>query len=108
MKQLNAQFKTALLTLLYFAPRVALATTTGAGGGSLPWENGLNLIQTSLTGPVALAISAIGIVSAGAVLVFGGDVPEFGRRLCYLVMVIGLLVSSVSILNTLFATGAVI
>jgi type IV secretion system protein VirB2 len=56
---------TVLLVLAF------LATDAGAssGGGSLPWEGPLQTITTSMTGPVAYAISLIGIVVAGAMLV---------------------------------------
>jgi type IV secretion system protein VirB2 len=78
------------------------------GGAGLPWEAALTQIYTSITGPVALSVAGIGFVSAGAILVFGGDVPEFGRRICYLSLVVALLVTAAGVINTLFGAGALV
>lgn len=88
-----------------FVPDHAWASTSGGGG--LPWEPALTKVATSLTGPVAYAISLIGVVVTGAMLLFGGEINEFARRIIMLVMVIALLVSATNILSSLFATGAV-
>ena len=50
----------------------AFAAETGT---NLPWEGPLTTLVTSLTGPVAYAISVIAIVALGATLAFrGGDI----------------------------------
>ena len=92
----------AFLTL----PDLAHAATTGGTG--LEWETPLQKIRDSVTGPVAYAISLLGIVVTGAVLVFGGEINEFVRRVIMLVMVVSLMVFAADILNTLFNKGAVI
>ncbi|NQY74375.1 MAG: TrbC/VirB2 family protein, partial [Candidatus Margulisbacteria bacterium] len=61
---------------------VFASRTTG-----LPWESGLVTLQQSLTGPVAMAISVIAIVVAGATLIFGGEIGEFARRMIMIVLV---------------------
>lgn len=93
-----------LLLLLDGSP--VLANT---GGGALPWETPLQVISTSITGPVAYAISLIGIVVAGAMLVWGGEINEFARRIIMLTLVISMIVFASNILSTLFnVTGAVL
>ena len=87
-------------------PDAAFATT--ASGGGLPWESPLKTVADSLTGPVAQAISLIGVVVTGAMLVFGGEINEFARRIIMLVLVIALIVSATSVISTLFGTGAVV
>ncbi len=94
----------ALLVLLL--PSLAHAASTGGTG--LQWETPLQKIRDSVTGPVAYAISLLGIVVTGAVLVFGGEINEFVRRIIMLVMVVSLMVFAADILNTLFNKGAVI
>jgi type IV secretion system protein VirB2 len=80
-----------------------------AGGGSgLPWEAPLTSIANSMTGPVAFSLSLIGIVVAGGMLVFGGEINEFARRAAYLALAIGVLIAATNLLNTLFAAGAVV
>ena len=48
----------ALLAALAASP----AAASSSGGGGLPWETPLQTITTSITGPVAFAISVIGVV----------------------------------------------
>ena len=51
----------------------------------------------------------MGIVVAGATLVWGGEINEFVRRIIMLVLVISLIVFAANILSTLFnVSGAVI
>ena len=103
---LAALIPTALFAVLILLPDQALATSTSSGG--LPWESPLQTVSNSLTGPVAYAVSLIGVVITGAMLIFGGEINEFARRIIMLVLVIALLVSATSILSTLFSTGAVV
>ena len=94
----------ALVFVLLAGAEVQAATTTG-----LPWESALTTIRNSITGPVAFVISIIAIVVAGGVLIWGGDLPDFARRLILLVLVIGLIVSASNVLSLLFGvTSAVV
>ena len=95
-----------LLALSILLPDQAWATSTSSGG--LPWESPLQTVSQSLTGPVAYAISLIGVVVTGAMLIFGGEINEFARRIIMLVLVIALLVSATNLLSTLFSSGAVV
>ena len=80
---------------------------TGAGG-ALPYETWLNALRTSVTGPVAFAVSIIGIVVAGGMLIFGGELNHFFRSLIFLVLVMALTVGAQNMMGTFFGTGAVI
>jgi type IV secretory pathway VirB2 component (pilin) len=95
-----------LLLLLLAAPDAAEAAASGGSG--LPWETPLETLRDSITGPVAYAISLMGVVVAGATLVFGGEINDFVRRIIMLVLVISLIIFSTNILSTLFNAGAVI
>jgi type IV secretion system protein VirB2 len=96
----------ACLIVCCLAPGLAEAST---GGGSLPWETPLEAIRDSVTGPVAYAISLMGIVVAGAMLVWGGEIGDFVRRIIMLTLAISLIVFSANILATLFSvSGAVL
>ncbi|MEB8513761.1 TrbC/VirB2 family protein, partial [Acidithiobacillus ferriphilus] len=85
--------------------RVALAASD-SGGGNLPFMSPLKSIETTITGPFAYAITMIGLVMAGAGLVFFGEMSEFMRRLLYVVMAGSLLLGATQIVS-LFS-GAVI
>jgi type IV secretion system protein TrbC len=95
-----------LLLMLWVTPEIAEASV-GTGGG-LPYETWLTSLQNSVTGPVAFTLSIIGIVVAGGVLIFGGDLNGFFRTLIFIVLVMALLVGAQNIMSTLFARGAVI
>jgi type IV secretion system protein TrbC len=95
-----------LFMLWVITPEIAEASV-GTGGG-LPYESWLTSLQNSVTGPVAFTLSIIGIVVAGGVLIFGGDLNGFFRTLIFIVLVMALLVGAQNIMSTLFARGAVI
>ena len=99
--------KAAILLILWIIlPDIATASV-GTGGG-LPYETWLTSLQNSVTGPVAFSLSIIGIVVAGGVLIFGGDLNGFFRTLIFIVLVMALLVGAQNIMSTLFARGAVV
>jgi type IV secretory pathway VirB2 component (pilin) len=85
-----------------------LASAATGGGSGLPWETPLETLRDSITGPVAYTISLLGVVVAGAALVFGGEINDFVRRMIMLVLVISLIIFAANFLSTLFNTGAVI
>lgn len=75
-------------------------------GGSLPYESWLVNLRNSVTGPVAFALSVIGIVVAGGVLIFGGDLNGFFRTLVFLVLVMALLIGAQNVMSSFFGRGA--
>lgn len=91
----------ALVALASVAP--ALAST---GGGGLPWEGPLQQIQESINGPVAGAIALAAMAIAGGMLIFGGELNDFARRLVYIVLVAGILLGASQIVGLFGATGA--
>ena len=95
---------TLLLMLIVFVPHPAMAAE--GTGGSLPYESWLTSLRNSVTGPVAFALSIIGIVIAGGVLIFGGDLNGFFRSLIFLVLVMALLVGAQNMMSTFFGRGA--
>jgi len=94
----------SLLALFLLAPQHAFAAE--GTGGSLPYESWLTNLRNSVTGPVAFAISMIGIVVAGGVLIFGGELNAFFRTLIFLVLVMALLVGAQNIMSRFFGRGA--
>ncbi len=97
-----------LLFLLTFFAVVPHVMASAAQGGGLPYEAWLTKLQQSMTGPVAFSISIIGIVAAGGVLIFGGELNAFVRTLIFVVLVMGLLVGAQNLMSTFFGQGALI
>ncbi|NRP21808.1 hypothetical protein LPJGGPFB_05067 [Ensifer adhaerens] len=93
-------------SLLIFAATIVPAHA-GSGGG-LPWEGPLEQIQQSITGPVAGFIALAAVAVAGGMLIFGGELNDFARRLMYLVLVAGILLGATQIVGLFGATGATI
>ena len=95
----------AILLVLLASPSASASVGTG---GSLPYESWLDNLRNSVTGPVAFTLSIVGIVIAGGVLIFGGDLNGFFRTLIFLVLVMALIVGAQNVMSTFFARGAVI
>jgi len=76
------------------------------GGGGLPWEGPLQQIQQSITGPVAGMIALAAVAIAGGMLIFGGELNDFARRLTYIVLVAGILLGATQIVGLFGAGGA--
>jgi type IV secretion system protein TrbC len=95
-----------LLAVFILLPAHAIAST--GTGGSLPYEPWLTSLANSVTGPVAFTLSVVGIVVAGGVLIFGGELNAFFRTMIFLVLVMALLVGAQNIMSGLFGRGAVI
>jgi len=102
MKKFNIKY--ILLTLL--ATMLLSPELMAAGAAGMPWEGPLTLIIASITGPVAFAISIIGIVAAGAMLIFGGEIGQFLKTIIILVLVIALIVTATNFLSGAFGVGA--
>lgn len=93
-----------LFAFLLLTPHQSFAAV--GTGGALPYEGWLGSLRDSVTGPVAFTLSIIGIVVAGGVLIFGGDLNGFFRTLMFLVLVMAFLVGAQNIMGTFFGRGA--
>jgi len=92
-----------LINALVLLSKPALAA---GGGGGLPWEGPLQQIQQSINGPVAGTIALAAVAIAGGMLIFGGELNDFARRLVYVVLVAGILLGATQIVALFGAGGA--
>ena len=92
--------------VLFLAFVVPDAMASEGTGGSLPYEGWLANLRNSVTGPVAFTLSIVGIVVAGGVLIFGGDLNGFFRSFIFLVLVMALVVGAQNIMSSFFGRGA--
>ena len=100
-KFLSLALGLAAVSVLMVDPAVA-----AGGGGGLPWEGPLQQIQQSITGPVAGFIALAAVAVAGGMLIFGGELNDFARRLMYVVLVAGILLGATQIVGLFGAGGA--
>jgi type IV secretion system protein VirB2 len=92
----------ALMLLVTAHPAFASSTT----GGGLPFDSWFTNIRTSITGPFAYTASVVGLVGAGATLIFGGDMNGFLRTLIFIVLVLCLIVGAQNTISAITGTGA--
>lgn len=83
----------------------AFAAGTG-GGAALPWEGGLTAIVGSFTGPVAYAVSVLGIIIGIGILIFGNDLNAFGRTIVFLILAASVIVTAANTLQIFTGVGA--
>lgn len=87
-----------LFAVVFVTQEFALAD----GAGIMPYESWLKTFQESVTGPVAAALILIGIVGAGAMLVWGGEIGTFLKSMIYLTLVACFLVGATSLYQKYF------
>lgn len=101
--------KSLLLLGLFILMVTVISSDAHAGttvGGNLPYETWLTSLRNSVTGPVAFTLSLVGLVIAGGVLIFGGDLNGFFRTLVFIVLVMALLVGAQNMMTTFFGAAA--
>jgi type IV secretion system protein TrbC len=86
-------------SFVFFIAIAALIAAFPVFAQALPWESPLQTLATSLTGPTAGAIALIALFAAGAVLVFGGEISDFAKRLIYIVIAVSLLIGGAALLR---------
>lgn len=103
--KLNSAHKIFIaLALSILIPELALASV--GSGGALPYEDWLAQLRASVTGPIAFTFSIVGIVIAGSVLIFGGELNAFIRTLIFVILVMAFLVGAENMMSTFFGRGA--
>jgi len=93
------------VTLKPFAavfPLVLLALTAGvfAQIGGSPWENAVNVLQISFTGPIARGLSLVAIVVGGLMFAYGEGQSK--RVFAGIVFGIGMAIGAVNFMGWLF------
>jgi type IV secretion system protein TrbC len=79
-----------------------ILTTTGSAQaqGNSPWENAVNVLQQSFTGPIAKGLALIALVIGGLTFAFGEGGAK--RTFAGIVFGIGMAVLAVNFLTWLF------
>jgi type IV secretion system protein TrbC len=80
-----------------------VSASTAGGSQPMPYVAWLDNLRASTSGPVAYALSLIGIIVSGGILIFGGDLNGFFRTLIFIVLVTALIVAADNTLRTLQA-----
>jgi type IV secretory pathway VirB2 component (pilin) len=78
-----------------------IAYAADGTGDAMPYVSHLTKFRKTLEGPVPFAISLVGIVGCGAMLIFGGEISGFLRTMVFLVLVIAVIVQAGSMVKFL-------
>jgi type IV secretory pathway VirB2 component (pilin) len=91
-----------VLRVVFFgAAAIALLPTTSyAQTGGSPWENAVNVLMTSFTGPIARGLSLVSIVIGGVTFAFGEGHSK--RLLAGIVFGVGMAIGAVNFMTWLF------
>jgi type IV secretion system protein VirB2 len=92
----------AVVTLVLLSPAAWASTNTNL----TMLETPLQVLQSSLTGPVALAIGIMAIAITGGMLIFNGELSDFAKRLIYAVLVAGVLLTANTVVHVLFTNAS--
>jgi type IV secretion system protein TrbC len=84
-----------LSPFLFLAAVPAFAQT-----GASPWENAVNALKTSFTGPIATGLSLVAIVVGGLMFAYGEGQSK--RVLAGIVFGVGMAISAVNFMSWLF------
>lgn len=99
-------FALGLMLLLLIVTNLSFASSSSGGG--LPFDSWFTTIRQSVTGPFAFTASIIGLVAAGATLIFGGDMNGFMRTLIFMVLALSFVIAGENTLSAITGTGAVV
>jgi type IV secretion system protein TrbC len=77
-----------------------VAVPAFAQGGASPWENAVNALKTSFTGPIATGLSLVAIVVGGLMFAYGEGQSK--RVLAGIVFGVGMAISAVNFMSWLF------
>ncbi len=106
-KQLRACFASPAVrrgacdTALTLGASMALADEVFAQGvGNSPWENAVQVLQTSFTGPIATGLALVAIVVGGLVFAFGEGGAK--RTMAGVIFGVGMAIGAVNFMTWLF------
>jgi type IV secretory pathway VirB2 component (pilin) len=87
----------AVAMLVLFMPEVAFAQKGGD-----PWASSLSGLANMLNSTVARGIGTIALFAAGGMLVFGGELNEFTKKILMVVLAVAVMVLGSGMIAFLF------
>ncbi|MCQ9091178.1 TrbC/VirB2 family type IV secretion system protein [Vibrio alginolyticus] len=109
LKKIKSQVETVKHRSLKAAVSLSLlfpSLSYASGSSGMPWEDPLDKIVDSVTGPIAFGVAVLGIVVAGLTLVFGGQLDGFIQKIAILALVVSLIVLATNVLSSLFGVSS--
>ncbi|EOM7671313.1 TrbC/VirB2 family protein [Escherichia coli] len=75
---------------------------SGGLSGGLPFTSVAGSLMDFMTGPALFAMAVLGVVAAGAVFVFGGELSGFVRSICMMAVGVGVILMASNLVNGMF------
>ncbi len=97
----NNRVELFIRCLLVLLPIILFIEPAFAGGGAMPWDKGLQKFQDALTGTPAKVIAVISLAVAGGMLAFGGELSEFAKRICMVIIAASVMIGANSMVTNL-------
>ena len=97
------EHRTAVFTAVFILALLCSAPAAMGSESDLPWNNALEKLINAFSGKTALLISMVGIFFAGGMLIFGGDLGNFGKMVMMVVLV-GSMMGALSSIASKFIT----
>lgn len=96
------------LRLAVFLSMIFPALARASSSTGMPWEDPLNKVVDSVTGPIAFGVSVLGVVVAGMALAFGGQLDGFIQKIAILALVVALIVMATNVMSSLFGVSSTV
>ncbi|EMJ7039728.1 MULTISPECIES: TrbC/VirB2 family protein [Pseudomonadota] len=87
-----------------FSDQVPGSAGGGLGGG-LPFTSVAGSLMDFMTGPAIFTFAILGMIVAGAMLVFGGDGSGFVRSICMMVLAVGMMFAASNVMKVMIGGG---
>lgn len=104
MIQLSRRIRSIASAIPIFLVSAMLAPAAHASGSSMPWEQPLQQILSSVEGPVAKIVAVLIIITTGLTLAFGDTSGGF-RRLVQIVFGLSIAFAASSFFLSFFSFG---
>lgn len=104
MIQLSRHIRSIASAVPIFLASAMLAPSAHASGSSMPWEQPLQQILSSVEGPVAKIVAVLIIITTGLTLAFGDTSGGF-RRLVQIVFGLSIAFAASSFFLSFFSFG---
>ena len=95
--------KTRIIAVVIIAALFCFPLAALASNNDLPWNTALEKLVNAFSGRTALLVSMVGIFFAGGMLIFGGDLGNFGKMVMMIVLV-GSMMGALSTVASTFIT----
>ena len=97
------QRRMAILAVVVLVVMLCSPIAAMASQNDLPWNTALDKLINAFSGRTALLVSMVGIFFAGGMLIFGGDLGNFGKMVMMIVLV-GSMMGALSTVASTFIT----